>query len=367
MRGWYKRGGVWCHRYQNEEGRRGEFRGYTDKGLSVKAYERRVDEVRRIVHNRSLGIADTSKEPIRAIINRYLDWGKREGGKNGRPWSEGQKGNSVRYLLGTKGCKGMVERMGVNHLAAITRDRFETALGAWENPKTRGVVGGVVKAFLNWCRSRGLLAQNPIEGWPGRKLESDNQRRMPTVDEFHRLLSVAPPERALAYECIAYTGARAGEINHIRVDSVKWERGGIVLPRKATKNRREHFFPLPKGYLGRLREHARLKAPMAPLFELSRRHKDRYFHQDREAAGLAYETDEGVLTFHSLRHFFETILGYAATDSATELALGRHTDMRTRKKYLHAQEEAKRATVEGIAGILERHDSATNRQAENGK
>lgn len=353
--GWYSEGGIWRKRYWDADGRRAEFRGYADKTMSRKAYDRRVDEVAEIKYRRLSGKAVTSEVDIKTLARDYLAWGIREGGKGGRPWADGHRKNVKRYLMGAAGTKGMLERMAVRRLDAIALAGFERSLAAWENPRTRFIVGSVVKAFLNWCKARKMLAENPLEDWPGRKMESDRKRRALTLEEFESLIQAAPPARALAYEFALYTGARASEFNFLTMESVKWDRGGVYIMPKGTKAKQAHFFPLPEGFLARLREYARLRLPSVPLFDLSRKHKDRYFDKDRAAAGIVYETDEGFVGMHSIRHLFETLLGGAAPDLATVLGLGRHSDLKTNRIYQHTSTERKRVTVENIAAARTRH------------
>lgn len=344
--GWYLEGGKWRKRYWDEDGRRPEFIGYSDKTLSKKAYERKLDEIEEIKYRRLTGKAMTDNREIKLITKEYLEWGIREGGKGGRPWSKGQKANSVRYL------KRLIKDMKVNRLDGVSLARFENALAAgWKNPRTRFIVGSVVKAFLNWCKARKMLAENILADWPGRKMESDRKRRVMTLEEFESLVAAAPPIRAMSYEFALYTGARAGEFDHLYVSSCKWDRGGVYIVPEGTKAKKAHFFPLPADYLARLQEYARYRLPGALLFELSKSHKDRYFDKDRAAAGIVYETDEGFIGMHSIRHLFETLLGGAAPDLATLLGLGRHSDLKTNRIYQHTNAERKRVTVEGIADM----------------
>lgn len=341
--GWYFEGGKWRHRYRDEDGRRAEFIGYSDKTLSKKAYERRLDEVAEIKFRRLTGKAVNDTRDVHTIAREYLSWGTREGGKGGRPWAPGHRKNISRYLL------ALLKAVGARRLDGITLAAFERALVPWENPRTRFVVGSTLKAFLSWCKTRKMLAENPLEDWPGRKMESDRKRRALTLEEFEALIAAAPAPRALAYEFALYTGARAGEFNYLRLESCKWDRGGVYIVPKGTKARKEHFFPLPADYLARLQEWARYRLPGALLFDLSKQHKDRYFDKDRAKAGIEYETDEGFVGMHSIRHLFETLLGAAAPDLATVLGLGRHSDLKTNRIYQHTSAERKRMTVEGIA------------------
>ena len=162
--GWYLDGGKWRKRYYDENGKRPEFIGYADKTLSKKAYDRTIDRVREILDRKAMGRPVTDTRDIRAIAKQYIAWGVREGGKNGNPWAPGQRNNSQRYLLGTPKTPGMLERMKIKRLDQFVRPTFEAELGAWENPKTRGIIGGVVKAFFGWCETNQLLDGNPLKG-----------------------------------------------------------------------------------------------------------------------------------------------------------------------------------------------------------
>jgi integrase len=371
--GWYKRkkltGGFypeWRKRYINEFGKKDEFKGYTDKELSRRAFNRELDRVKESIHKRRLGIPETSEKPIKEIIALYLKWGKREGGKGGRPWADKWAENVELYLLGSEKMPGLIDRIGINRLDAITLHAFETALSAWENPKSRMNIGSILKTFLTWCRKRKMLADNPLEFWPGKKMESGNKVRALTPDELIRILSVSPPSRALGYEFAVYGGARAGEFIHILTESLVMDRGGIFLQWSKTKAKKDHFFYLPADYMERLKEHARRRLPKAPLFDMGKR-MDKDFHKDREAAGIPYMTSEGKCTFHSLRHTHNTLLGYVATDSATEMDMGRHSDARTRRIYWHSHEESKRTTIEKMKTLLDGRNGDTQAKSGNGK
>jgi integrase len=372
--GWYKRkrpgGGSypeWRRRYTNEFGKKDEFVGYTDKALSRTAFNRELDRVKEEVHRRRLGLPSTSDSPIKEIAKEYLAWGKREGGKSGRAWATKWAENVERHLFGTPKIVGMLDRMAVARLDAITLHGFEKALGGWENAKTRGIVGGIIKAFLSWCEKRDILARNPLKFWPGRKMESGNKVRALTLEELDRLIKFAPANYAIAYDFGYYTGARDSEFDALHVEDARWDAGGVAIHWEGTKAKEGHLFKLPKAFMARLKEHCRNRHPKAPMFDLPKLHKARYFHRHREAAGIPYKTAEGKATFHSLRHTHETFLGAAATDSATELAIGRHTDMRTRKRYLHSFDAQKAETMERMASLRDGRNGDASSETGTGK
>jgi site-specific recombinase XerD len=55
------------------------------------------------------------------------------------------------------------------------------------------------------------------------------------------------------------------------------------------------------------------------------------------------------VSWHSLRHSFGSRLGAAGTDGETLRSLMGHADLRTTQRYLHAEEERKRAAVEALS------------------
>lgn len=366
--GWYKRGDErWRKRYHDEFGVRGEFIGYSDKTLSKKAYDRELDRVRQALSDRARGIKTTDTSPIKEIMLEWFRWGRREGGPNGQGWSEGYYINVTRFV------PRVLDKMKVNRLDAFTKAKFADVIGEmFPKPGSRRTMGGYVKAFVGWCVAQEKLASNPLHGWPGKKLKGTRKRRPLDIEagELTALCAVAPLNYRLAYELAVYCGPRDEEFNFIRTGWVDWRRLQIHVPgflgkQRVTKNGEDAIFDLPAEYAGRLREYARHRLPSALLFDLSHNHKDRYFQKHREAAGLAYETPRGYLTFHSLRHTHEHYLGRSAKSIGTLLSVGRHSDLKTNLIYQDSTAAMNREAVEGIYSIC--HPGATGRKTEGAK
>ncbi len=56
---------------------------------------------------------------------------------------------------------------------------------------------------------------------------------------------------------------------------------------------------------------------------------------DLKAAGVAYETAEGVADFHSLRHTYGTIMGKAGVEFSVRQKLMRHSSPLLTNRYTH--------------------------------
>lgn len=353
--GWYKEGGIWRKRMVDEFGKRGEFRGYTDKTLSRSDYEKELSRIREALINRAKGIKETDARPVLEIVKDWIKEGKREGGPNGQGWSEGYAHNVGVFA------PRILKAMKINRLDAITRPKFEAVLGEmFTEPGTRRTMGGYVKSFLGWCLKAEKLTNNPLQGWPGKKLKGTRKRRPLDLEagELEALCAAAPLKYALAYEFAVTSGARDEEFNFIRVEWVDWRRNIVHVPaflgkQRVTKNGQDAVFILPLEYAARLREYARCRLPSALLFDLSRNHKDRYFQAHREAAKLPYETPRGYLTFHSLRHTHEHYLGRTAKSLGTVLSVGRHSDLKTNMIYQDSTEAMNREAVDGIYALIQ--------------
>jgi integrase len=352
--GWYKRGDEkWRKRLTDEKGKRGEFIGYSDKSLSKKAYDREKDRIRQALADRARGIKPIDTSPILKVFGDWVKEGRREGGHNGQGWSDGYAENILKFA------PRIMEKMKVKRLDTFRRPDFEAALGdLYPEPGTRRTMGGYVKSFLGWCVRKELIPYSPLAGWPGKKLKGTRKRRPLDIEagELGGLCKVAPLKYALAYEFAVMSGARDNEFNFIRVSWVDWKKNIVFVPgflgtQRVTKNGQDAVFILPREFAQRLYEYARFRLPTALLFDLSVDHKDRYFQQHREAAGIPYETPRGYLTFHGLRHTHEHYLGRTAKSLGTVLSVGRHSDLKTNMIYQDSTEALNREAVEGIYAL----------------
>ena len=186
----------------------------------------------------------------------------------------------------------------------------------------------------------------PTDGVEGFNVDEDlrHVRRSLADEELARLIGHAEtarpmlgmpgPLRAMAYRTAASTGFRVEELRSLTPESFHldgpWPR--VILAAKDAKNRKAVDQPIPASTVVPLRNWLRDKAPGESIFPL---HHDtaKAIRTDLEAAGIAYETDEGVADFHSLRGYFVSALVRSGRSIKEVQQLARHAKCETTLKH----------------------------------
>jgi len=364
--GWYRRAKpdgnlypTWFRRYKDEFDKRREFKGTPDIAVSEKRFKDCEQEVAHRKHLRNMGYSDFDNRPIKEIIEEYIVWGLKQGGHGGGPWDAKYSKNIVLQV------PRIAESMGVTKLVHITYGKFaETISKLFVEPGTRRTCGGYFKGFVQWCFSMEKMPRNPLAGQRERKMESTRKRRVLTIEEIGLFLEKVPSQYLLAFQIVLCTGIRSKEMNSLKPAYLR--ENGFILPRGKTKNRKEHFFPVPKELMEPLESHARLRSPHGSMFDLSLNHKGRQVRKYLKEAGIPYETEEGYVDFHALRTAFVTYLGQCAEDPTTLLQLARHAKLDfSVKTYGRTTEERKQVAVEKTYSLI--HNVATYENTGSGK
>jgi len=80
-------------------------------------------------------------------------------------------------------------------------------------------------------------------------------------------------------------------------------------------------------------------------------HLERHFRRDLRRAGI--KAGDGVVSFHSLRHTFATLLARNGVSAKVGQELLRHSDVRlTLQTYAHCGNEEKRRAIEMLPWLL---------------
>jgi integrase len=239
----------------------------------------------------------------------------------------------LRYIDGRRGPK----------FGAVTADKYRTDF-QW---------------FCNWLIERGHLARRPFNRRDKITGAAHHPRRVLTADEQRSLLSAAAkstqavyglagPVRRLVYWTALKTGYRSGELQFLTVACLQGDR--LKLAGQFTKNKEDADQPLPAALAKALREHVRGKPPEAPLFGQWGRGA-KMLRVDLKAAGIAYQTPDGLADMHSLRHSFCSMLFAVGTDAKTAHILMRHKSIEMTMSYAHSNDtlavEAVRRLDEG--------------------
>lgn len=193
-----------------------------------------------------------------------------------------------------------------------------------------------IRAFFRFCRKRGLILRNPIEGMePPARTES--RERVLADKELSEIYSKAGECGTFGtiVRLLILTGQRRGEIAALRAEYFDTKEQTITFPKTATKNGREHT--LPYGVM--LAE--LIKLPEQGLLFPARGKPDKPVNGWGKAKQCLDEKLEGVQpwTLHDLRRTFSTNLaGLAVAPHVIEKLLNHAT-----------------GTIQGIAAIYNRY------------
>lgn len=217
----------------------------------------------------------------------------------------------------------------VERLAPRTQNGYRTALGS----------------FFDWLLTTGQWHENPVlVVEPATFREEERKRRPLTIEDLGRFVEdlrargAGGLARASCYLLAATAGLRRAEMGALEehrdldLDAATVELGG-----SRTKNGKAALLPLPAWTVEVLRDYL---CEVPPDRVLGRAHRARganlfasipgveRLQADLLAAGIAPETDEGVVDFHALRTTFITMLARAGVHPAVARDLARHSDLR---------------------------------------
>ena len=356
-------------------GKRRFFAGVQDRDDTLRMALRLEDDHRQVRLGYRPEKAKTDRfrtRPYSEIATDYLKWGCAQGGRGGRPWSEGHASRrrfQVAWWQEQLSLETLADLDGV--LPGVERVAQEM-LAAGKAGKTVANEIEALRAFCKWCLTRKYLKEDPLAGLAPFDTTPQTLRRAMTRNEVSTLLSVTPPERRLLYETTFVTGLRANELRSLTLAHIDMDKGGLHLEASWTKNRKAGFQPLPLGLLHRLRDYAESGEP-SRLYERAFRrggskrrppdrallyvpsHTARSLYRDLEAAGIPRNTPKGKLDFHATRVAFINFLienGDVTPKELQELARHSSIDM-SWNVYGRPSEERARDAVEKLSAITE--------------
>ena len=223
-----------------------------------------------------------------------------------------------------------------------------------------------LRAFLRWARDRNRIRDNPLVGVESLNVEEDPRhvRRALTDAELRRLIHSAEfgpirfempgALRAMAYRVAASTGFRVEELRSLAPESFRLDGPdpSIFLGASSTKNRKPADQPIPHALAFELRNWMRGKPRGQSVFPLHHE-TAKAIRGDLAAAGIPYETDDGVADFHALRAYFISALVRSGASIAEVRKLARHAKPETTlKHYAKVAAHDLRGAVESLPNPL---------------
>lgn len=295
---------------------------------------------------------DAMKATWRESVDRYLKWGNAQGGHGGRPWDD-------HYSEVQSNRLGWWERnLQVEYLSDITLSKVEEAMeripGRGDQPpssKTRREYVALIKSFLGWCLDREILQKHPLKLLRLPDSQPEKDYRALTADEYNKILTVAPPIRALFYEASVMTGLRKQELLDLTAENIDVASGFLVLKAVQTKNRKAAKIPAPISLLKRILDLDNNGGKIFP------QHIDgdigKQFGEDRENAEVAYKTPEGYATLTSLRDLRASMLHAGGASLVETQKLMRHSDPSvTARSYVNVANDSMRQHLEALSAKL---------------
>jgi integrase len=352
----------------------------------ILSSEREVAEraFRKIVRERDLEIAGLGNEegqerPLAEIVALY----RADLATHRRPRYVAAVGYTLEALLAELGEGARVRDATVPRLLLYRTKR----LAAGCSNRTCNADTGTLRACLNWARSSGYIATNPIEHLRPLPESEDTQvkrRRALSDEEIGTLLQAAveadreraswfaaertialgvlgrayaaktrmvPMPQAPFWKALIVSGLRYGEAATLRWSDLDEREGVVTIRAEVAKSRRTRLVPVP-GYLVQdlraLRQAQAFALGRIPepgdLIFLSPKHRPLSPHGNParvllgrllDRAGISHDDDRGRVSvdIHALRRTAGTRLARHAVPLATVSAIMGHSDVRLTQRY----------------------------------
>jgi integrase len=216
-----------------------------------------------------------------------------------------------------RAARKLTDNLTAARLSDLATERIQSALaalrGAGKANQTVNDYRAALRAFCRWAWDTGRVRDNPMRGVKGFNADEDprHERRSLTDKELARLIRSAEtgpvlfgmpgPLRAMAYRVAAATGFRAAELRSQTHGSFRLDgpEQTVFLKASATKNRRPAEQPIPAALARDLADWLRGQPGGVPVLPIQHE-TAKAIRADLRAAGIPYETEEGVADFHSL-------------------------------------------------------------------
>jgi integrase len=333
-------------RYQgffiDENKKKRYFVGSTSKRETLQIARKLEDDARQV----RLGYREPRQthfkhreRPFTEVVTEYLEWGKAQGGRKGRPWSmfhASRKGRDLSMWTEKLGLKVLGDLDGAlpSVEKAIQGFRKEGKAG-----KTIANIVESLQSFCLWCaaRTRKYLAEDPLADLADIDTTPESTYRALTIDETYRLWKTIPDYLRPTYVLALLTGLRANELRSLTRAHLDTVNNGLRLEAAWTKNREPGFQPLPPKFVKQLatfadsgivpglyQQFARtLTTPKDPLVFVNS-HPARELDGFLKQAGIPKTTAEGKLAFHALRTSFVTFTYECGASDQEAQELARH-------------------------------------------
>lgn len=291
-----------------------------------------------------------------------------------RQWLAGKDGNTARRYGGT--IKNFLEHINGKRHAALSAISHQDILGFMESrekagvaPKTLSVDLGTLGAAFNVAQRLGLVMANPVERALAIRpiVVSSNRRECFSSEQVSALLDAAEGDWKTMILLGYYTGARLRDRANLRWSGVDLAQGVIdFVPEKTRRKNKRVVVPIHPHLLTHLEACASSDLPeiflcpsLASKPTCGKNGLSVQFQRIMARAGIDGQTVRGSgirrfskLSFHSLRHSFNSALANAGVTQETRMLLTGHSSVNVNGTYTHLDLHALKQAVEKVPSVL---------------
>lgn len=273
---------------------------------------------------------------------------------------------TVEKFLKSIGAKRHTRLDAIGHHEVL--DFIATRKEAGVAPKTLAVDVGTIGAAFNVARKLGLIAFNPAErALAIRPIAVESSRRdIFSPQDIEVLVDAAQGEWKTLVLLGYYTGARLGDCAKMRRANVDIVQGLIdFVPEKTRRKNKRVVVPIHPALLAHLQTLptlAEAEAFLCPALAgkptSGKNGLSAVFRRIMVAAGIDPQTSQGLgvrrfskLSFHALRHSFNSALANAGVPQETRMLMTGHSSTAVQRDYTHLDLPNLRAAVEKLPGV----------------
>jgi integrase len=326
---------TWTVVYTDQHGKRRKKKGYTDKRESERLGMKLEERARKIRN----GEIDPKDEKYRdhegiPLVDHLEDFKRSVRGKGATPKYIHMTGQRAGRVLDLAKAKRISDLSLSKALEAVQALRDAGLSQQSINHHIRAV-----KGFSRWLWSDGRAREHHLAHLKTSSPEADRRhvRRLLTPEEAAKIvhaaengpstLGISGPDRAILYRLALGTGFRANELRTLTLERFSLDSKTPTVTGRScdTKNGKEAVQPISAALADRLRPWLAARRPGEPVFGKLTLWTARMLRVDLKAAGIPYETDSGVVDFHSLRGDFISYLVSSGASVKTCQTLARHS------------------------------------------
>jgi len=255
------------------------------------------------------------------------------------------------------------------NISSVEKVSYELAVEFFQKflKGKRGVADGTLinyKRVLSgiWSRIKrplGLM-ENPFTDVRTPRHPQRQTHRCFTQEELKAVYAALPDDWKLMVRIAYHTGLRFGDCCCF---DMKWLRGNILYPRPGKLQRygQELCIPLPEDLVKDIQARHLLNGDgrysidngldetmLFPEFALKYSYHDgdfgKYFGNILNKLGFDSKNEQGILSFHSIRHTYNTMLAELGADSGTRMKLLGHSTLSINTLYNHAVDSLREVT-----------------------